>query len=112
VAVGVELGVGVGVEVGVAVAVELGVAVGVELGVGVGVPLGQWFKTICALSAPFWAPGVATLIVPMFASTAGQASIDPYVPPMAWDRRGAQQSTDSRQSIQGQAGRRSHCYRD
>ena len=82
VGVGVEFGVAVGVELGVAVAVELGVAVGVEVGVGVGVPLGQWLKTIWALSAPFCAPGVATLIVPMFASTAGQASIEPNVPPI------------------------------
>ena len=78
--VGVGRGVTIGVVVGVAVAVGLTVAVAV--GVGVGVPLGQRLKAICALSAPFCAPGVATLSVPMFPLMAGQASIDPNVPPM------------------------------
>ena len=45
-------------------------------------PLGQWLKAMCALSAPFWAPGVATLSVPMLPFIAGQASIDPNVPPI------------------------------
>src|SRR2546423_14903973 len=37
---------------------------------------------MCALSAPFLAPGVATLSVPMLPFIAGQASIDPNVPPI------------------------------
>jgi hypothetical protein len=81
---GVTLGVAVGVEVGVTVGVGvvLGVAVAVAVGLGVGVPLGQWLKAMCALSAPFWAPGVAGFTVPMFPFIAGQASIDPKVPPI------------------------------
>ena len=80
--IGVAVGVTLGVTVGVGV--ELGVTVGVAVGlaVGVGVPLGQWLKAMCALRAPFWAPGVATLIVPMLPFMAGQASIDPKVPPI------------------------------
>src|SRR6266550_3354240 len=78
--VAVAVAVGVGVVLGVTVAVGVGVPVG--LGVGVGVPLGQWLKAMCALSAPFWAPGVATLSVPMLPFMAGQASIDPKVPPI------------------------------
>ena len=78
----VGLGVGVAVGVGVVLGVALGDGVAVGLGVGVGVPLGQWLKAICALSAPFWAPGVATLSVPMLPFIAGQASIDPNVPPI------------------------------
>ena len=78
----VGLGVGVAVGVGVVLGVAVGDGVAVGLGVGVGVPLGQWLKTICALSAPFWAPGVATLSVPMLPFIAGQASIDPNVPPI------------------------------
>ena len=82
--VGVVVGVGVvlGVAVGVGVVLGVTVAVGVEVGIGVGVPLGQWLKAMCALSAPFWAPGVATLSVPMLPFIAGQASIDPKVPPI------------------------------
>src|SRR4029079_19599467 len=68
--------------VGVGVARGVAVAGGVGVGVGVGVPLGQSLKAMCALSAPFWAPGVATLIVPMLPFIAGQASIDPNVPPI------------------------------
>src|SRR5262245_28823335 len=37
---------------------------------------------MCALSAPFWAPGVAGLTVPIFPLTAGHASIVPNVPPI------------------------------
>src|SRR5437016_14561117 len=37
---------------------------------------------MCALSAPFCAPGVATLRLPTLPFTAGQASIDPNVPPI------------------------------
>src|SRR6266480_2996076 len=81
---GVAVGVGVvlGVAVGVGVVLGVAVAVGVEVGIGVGVPLGQWLKAMCALSAPFWAPGVATLSVPMLPFIAGHASIDPKVPPI------------------------------
>ena len=80
---GVGLGLGVGVALGVVgLAVGVGVELGVAVGVGVGVPLGQWLKTMCALSAPFWAPGVATLSVPILPFIAGQASIDPNVPPI------------------------------
>src|SRR5881394_3569493 len=79
---GVVVGLGAGVVVGVGVVLAVAVAVGVEVGIGVGVPLGQWLKAMCALSAPFWAPGVATLSVPILPFTAGQASIDPNVPPI------------------------------
>ena len=79
---GVGLALGVGVALGVGLAVGVGVELGVAVGVGVGVPLGQWLKAMCALSAPFWAPGVATLSVPMLPFMAGQASIDPKVPPI------------------------------
>src|SRR5205823_2979945 len=75
-------GVVVGVGVALAVAVAVAVAVGVEVGIGVGGQLGQWLEAMCALSAPFWAPGVATLSVPMLPFIAGQASIDPKVPPI------------------------------
>ena len=78
----VGLGLGVAVAVGVVLGVAVGVGVAVGLGVGVGVPLGQWLKAMCALRAPFWAPGVATFSVPMLPFIAGQASIDPNVPPI------------------------------
>ena len=41
---------------------------------------------MCALSAPFWAPGVAGLTVPTLPFIAGQASIDPNVPPIGVGR--------------------------
>src|SRR5215475_3674606 len=37
---------------------------------------------MCALSAPFWAPGVDGLTVPMLPLIAGQESIEPKVPPI------------------------------
>src|SRR6266567_1752302 len=79
---GLGVGVGLGVIVGVGVGVDVGVGVELGVGVGVGVPVGQRLKTMCALSAPFWAPGVATLSVPLSPFTAGQASIVPNVPPI------------------------------
>ena len=80
--IGVAVGVILGVSVGVGVELGVAVGVGVAVGLGVGVPLGQWLKAMCALRAPFWAPGVATLSVPTLPFIAGQASIDPKVPPI------------------------------